>query len=237
MMTSTSPERTSVKSQKKCGVCLAEVTDFVSCSVDCGQVICNSCFSEIIWNGIGNRVDKDVHKKKCLFSSQKNCLGYYYLPNTSKQLLPLMQHMKFMERLEFERLQELQITHGIFTCRCKIGNFAIPKEEMRKLQNIRCLNCDSVLCSYCHESHGGKNCAKLSVFLSCFTTEYKKGQKKRHTRNLKPCPQCCQAVEKVQGCLHITCKCNYQFCWNCGSSCFLFFFYNKKKHDNFFFRC
>ncbi|KAL9828698.1 putative IBR domain, E3 ubiquitin ligase RBR family [Arabidopsis thaliana] len=31
------------------------------------------------------------------------------------------------------------------------------------------------------------------------------------------CPSCKFYVDKVEGCLHIKCRCGYQFCYGCGS--------------------
>ena len=35
-------------------------------------------------------------------------------------------------------------------------------------------------------------------------------------QNTKACPHCSTAIEKNEGCLHMTCtSCRYEFCWNC----------------------
>ncbi|XP_043720464.1 probable E3 ubiquitin-protein ligase RNF217 [Telopea speciosissima] len=34
----------------------------------------------------------------------------------------------------------------------------------------------------------------------------------------KRCPQCSFFVEKRDGCLHITCRCGFEFCYRCGST-------------------
>lgn len=33
--------------------------------------------------------------------------------------------------------------------------------------------------------------------------------------NTKPCPKCGMGIQKVGGCMQITCTCNHQFCYNC----------------------
>jgi len=35
-------------------------------------------------------------------------------------------------------------------------------------------------------------------------------------KNSKPCPRCLINIEKVHGCMHMTCRsCNFEFCWIC----------------------
>lgn len=42
----------------------------------------------------------------------------------------------------------------------------------------------------------------------------------------KSCPQCCQIIQRTEGCLHMTCRCTAEFCFRClndwkacGSQC------------------
>eukprot|EP00331_Platyophrya_macrostoma_P032236 CAMPEP_0176448160 /NCGR_PEP_ID=MMETSP0127-20121128/25578_1 /TAXON_ID=938130 /ORGANISM="Platyophrya macrostoma, Strain WH" /LENGTH=149 /DNA_ID=CAMNT_0017834977 /DNA_START=155 /DNA_END=604 /DNA_ORIENTATION=- len=36
--------------------------------------------------------------------------------------------------------------------------------------------------------------------------------------NFKKCPKCGAWVQKASGCDHISCKCGYAFCYNCGKN-------------------
>lgn len=31
----------------------------------------------------------------------------------------------------------------------------------------------------------------------------------------KPCPKCKKPIEKIDGCVHMECKCGFKFCWLC----------------------
>ncbi|PHJ25898.1 ariadne family protein [Cystoisospora suis] len=48
-----------------------------------------------------------------------------------------------------------------------------------------------------------------------------------HTKN---CPRCKQPIEKNQGCMHMTCRCGYEFCWLCLGDW-------KKHQTSNFYRC
>lgn len=48
-----------------------------------------------------------------------------------------------------------------------------------------------------------------------------------HTKN---CPKCKQPIEKNQGCMHMTCRCSYEFCWLCLGDW-------KKHQTSNFYRC
>ncbi|XP_052181104.1 E3 ubiquitin-protein ligase RSL1-like [Diospyros lotus] len=38
------------------------------------------------------------------------------------------------------------------------------------------------------------------------------------SKGWKRCPQCKYYVEKTEGCLHMTCRCRFQFCYACGAT-------------------
>ncbi|KAK3021459.1 hypothetical protein RJ639_047631 [Escallonia herrerae] len=95
------------------------------------------------------------------------------------------------------------------------------------IREIDCPECGRSFCALCrvpwHAEFTCKEFQKLNV--------KKKGKedlmvdmlaKKKQWRK---CPQCRIYIEKTQGCLHITCRCGYEFCYRCGSK------YNVKHGD------
>ncbi|KAL0322941.1 UNVERIFIED_CONTAM: putative E3 ubiquitin-protein ligase [Sesamum angustifolium] len=36
-------------------------------------------------------------------------------------------------------------------------------------------------------------------------------------KNWQKCPKCKIYVEKTEGCVHMTCRCKYEFCYRCGA--------------------
>nr|XP_028964282.1 uncharacterized protein LOC103444043 isoform X1 [Malus domestica] len=89
---------------------------------------------------------------------------------------------------EAVRVSECPICHRLFCARCQVPwHPGVDCEEYRRL----------------NEDERGR--ADLMV------KELAKQKK------WKRCPRCKYYVEKTQGCLHITCRCQYQFCYGCGA--------------------
>ncbi|XP_059291627.1 E3 ubiquitin-protein ligase RSL1-like [Lycium ferocissimum] len=85
------------------------------------------------------------------------------------------------------------------------------------IMNI-CPWCKGPFCTQCRVPwHTGRNC-----------DEFQKEEKDRENdirvkllaedRKWKNCPHCNSLVEKVDGCMHITCSCKEQFCYACGET-------------------
>lgn len=86
------------------------------------------------------------------------------------------------------------------------------------IQKIKCPLCKRSFCAVCrvpwHPEFTCKEFQKLNA---------KKGGKEdmvktlAKKKNWQKCPNCKIFVEKTEGCIHMTCRCEYQFCYKCGS--------------------
>ncbi|XP_009365256.2 uncharacterized protein LOC103955106 isoform X2 [Pyrus x bretschneideri] len=89
---------------------------------------------------------------------------------------------------EAVRVSECPICHRLFCARCQVPwHPGVDCEEYRKLNEDERGRADLMV----------KELAKQNKW--------------------KRCPRCKYYVEKTQGCLHITCRCQYQFCYGCGA--------------------
>ena len=90
----------------------------------------------------------------------------------------------------------------------------IEKFEWTMKKSVSC-QCGTVFCFACQEEeHEPAACPLLEKW-----AEKEKSDSENLTwikANTKPCPGCKGAIEKNQGCMHMTCrKCKAEFCWLC----------------------
>ncbi|RVW49088.1 putative E3 ubiquitin-protein ligase RNF217 [Vitis vinifera] len=95
----------------------------------------------------------------------------------------------------------------------------VAREVMEKWEESECPVCRRLFCAACYVPwHSGVGCEEYQMM-----NEDEKGREDLMLRELaqekkwRRCPQCKFYVEKIEGCLHITCRCTYQFCYACGA--------------------
>ena len=83
------------------------------------------------------------------------------------------------------------------------------------ISEITCRNCATVFCFQCEKlSHQPCSCELYDKWVekACAESE----NVKWIAANTKKCPGCHKAIEKNQGCNHMTClSCKHDFCWVC----------------------
>ncbi|ERM96072.1 probable E3 ubiquitin-protein ligase RNF217 [Amborella trichopoda] len=144
-----------------------------------------------------------------------------------KQFLERESCKSFVPKSAFERwgaaLSEASIL-GIskFYCPFKDCSELLEFDGDRNgsIKESECPYCNRLFCARCRVAwHHGLEC-----------WEFEKVREDERGRNdilfltlaegqkWKKCPNCKIYVEKKEGCPHITCRCKYEFCYNCGSS-------------------
>lgn len=87
------------------------------------------------------------------------------------------------------------------------------------VQEVQCVSCKRWFCAECRVPwHMEFTCKEFQKWYA------KKGgkddkivKKLAKKKNWQKCPKCKMYVEKSEGCIHMTCRCKYQFCYRCGS--------------------
>ena len=86
---------------------------------------------------------------------------------------------------------------------------------------ISCPNCKTEFCIFCLKMHDtNSTCAEYKAW----EEENSQGDKlfnkiikeKENEHKYKQCPSCKEMIEKSEGCNHMKCKCNAEFCFLCG---------------------
>ena len=76
--------------------------------------------------------------------------------------------------------------------------------------SILCSDCRAETCGRCkEEAHAGR---------ACSIKENEAMLELAKTRGWQRCPSCRYVVERTQGCPHMTCRCNQQFCYLCAAT-------------------
>ncbi|XP_010419131.1 PREDICTED: probable E3 ubiquitin-protein ligase RNF217 [Camelina sativa] len=86
-----------------------------------------------------------------------------------------------------------------------------------------CPSCHRLFCVQCKVTwHAGIGCEEFQKYGN---TKKKSSDEEdallvqmAKNKQWRRCPQCKYYVDKVDGCLHINCRCGFQFCYGCGSA-------------------
>lgn len=87
------------------------------------------------------------------------------------------------------------------------------------VEKTKCLVCSRWFCAKCrvpwHTDFSCKEFQKLYAKKGGKVDKIVKELAKK--KSWQKCPKCKMYVEKSEGCVHITCRCRYEFCYRCGS--------------------
>lgn len=93
-------------------------------------------------------------------------------------------------------------------------------------RKVTCPECKISSCHCCYAvwtkgivDHMHQSCEihkmKLEKLSKADNKAFEQWASEKGSTKVKPCPLCHSLIEKNAGCIHMTCRCKYEFCWNC----------------------
>ncbi|KZV57921.1 hypothetical protein F511_12527 [Dorcoceras hygrometricum] len=107
-----------------------------------------------------------------------------------------------------------------FYCPYKDCSSLMVNDSGEAIREAECLSCRRLMCVQCKVPwHSGFGCEEFKGL-----NESERGREDLMVHQLakekkwQRCPSCRIFVDKKEGCLHMTCRCGFQFCYACGAT-------------------
>ncbi|KAI8003781.1 hypothetical protein LOK49_LG08G00875 [Camellia lanceoleosa] len=206
----TSPTSNAEPSQFSCGICFEEIESWRKFrNQTCSHSFCYDCTSKHITAKIQDNV-------KIILCPEVDCRAPLDF-NTCRQIIPNDILVKWDESLCKSLIPESQTVYCPFMdCLAMLVN-----DSGEVIRKIECPACWRSICAKCG--------VLWHLEFTCEEFERLNAKKKKgkdddglvkelaKKKSWRKCPNCKIYVEKTEGCLHITCRCGYEFCYRCGS--------------------
>ncbi|KAG8369157.1 hypothetical protein BUALT_Bualt15G0122100 [Buddleja alternifolia] len=195
-------------SQVFCEICLENKRGWEMFRNDkCSHSFCYDCTT-------GHIMSKIQDKVKSITCPALNCeaiLNY----DDCRQMIPVDALVKWDELLCLSLIPE---SHKLY-CPFRDCSAMLVNDSGEAFRQIKCLACKRSFCAECrvpwHSEFTCKEFQKLYARKGGKDDKIVKSLAKK--KNWQKCPKCKMYVEKAEGCMHITCRCKYEFCYRCGS--------------------
>lgn len=197
-------EQVHAKALKTCDICIEDkkLEDFDA--LECGHTYCAQCLRSIISAALSERSLHAIRCPQCAqaISYQKTIDIMQNSTQTEKNL--------FIELMTFSWARQQEHIKQCPTPDCKFYFI----NESTCAASMQCAQCNVHYCNQCLLNHNDQTtCAQAKEHKEAQENQANGEWKQAHT---KQCPQCKIAIEKNDGCNHMTCKqCSYEFCWIC----------------------
>ncbi|CAN8259389.1 unnamed protein product [Cochlearia groenlandica] len=200
-------------SRKLCMICMDEkpISDIFIGTTSCTHSYCTDCTIRYV----ANKIKENSSKIKC---PDVDCTRMIE-PYTCRDLIP---------REVFERWEKIlceSLIHSMDKCYCPFKDCSevMVLDGGGDVAQTECPSCHRMFCAKCKVTwHAGIGCEEFKMFGN---SKKKKSDeeddmliKMAKSKQWRKCPSCMYFVEKVDGCLHINCRCGFQFCYGCGTA-------------------
>jgi hypothetical protein len=200
-----------------CGICGDTVLGENAYALPCCHYYCNECWEGYFHNAIYDRQVKiKCPKPNCMYTCTFEMITFISPPNDLKEAKSVLLK-SFVEESKYNR------TTLVSYCKNPKGcNGVLFLADDANCSEAFCSLCSSTFCASCdYPPHSPATCELVRVwesnggYLETGRDEDMEARKLKHLTT-KPCPKCGSRIEKNGGCPHMTCRCKYQFCWDCG---------------------
>jgi len=192
-----------------CSICLENVPYDATFALACNHRFCRECYGSHIDSIVSNYGDQILSKCCCL---QAGC----NLLLNSKQIKELATREASYQRYRYFFIKSYVQHNRQYTfCPSECGKAVRLVSDLGNTTDVVECPCGKKFCFACGlEYHNPVSCQQLRFW-------NKERNEDQSSLDLimaisKPCPSCGIAIDRTDGCNHITCrKCNHQWCWQC----------------------
>lgn len=196
------------ETQAACPVCWTEAEEPIRTS--CDHVYCLGCFQDLCQAEASTSTEFRI-----------SCIG---AQGRCERILPLSELQELLSSAAFEGVLEASFASYIRrhpaqlrycpTPDCgQIYRVAPTTSSTTPPTIFTCPRCLIPTCTACHSPHPGLTCAEHRDLSS---GGYEALEKIKKQLGIKDCPECKTAMEKTEGCNHMTCRgCGTHICWVC----------------------
>ncbi|KAI1342092.1 hypothetical protein F5Y15DRAFT_406268 [Xylariaceae sp. FL0016] len=197
-----SPSRLSV-SDDECSICYTQEPNAIITS--CAHTYCLDCFENLCKSATAQGSAAVV-----------TCVGDMDRCGSTLNLPELQDHLSsaaFEDLLEqsfvsYIRCHPAQLKH----CPTPDCDSVYRVNMTTSPKSYHCPSCLVDVCTACQMQHGRMTCAE---YKDISTGGYAAYERVKRDLNIKDCPRCGIAMEKLEGCNHMSCRCGAHICWVC----------------------
>ncbi|KAI4325383.1 hypothetical protein MLD38_030788 [Melastoma candidum] len=193
-----------------CGICMdRKPTSNVFRTGTCSHFFCVDCIGMYL----ATKMRESIIHIEC---PEDKCPAILE-PYTCRAIVPA----EVFDRWEKFLCESLILGSQKFYCPFKDCSALMVDDGGEVVTVSECPSCRRLFCAQCKVAwHVGMYCEGFLRVKECKEKEMElevMAIKLAESKRWKKCPKCSFYVEKTEGCAHITCRCGFHFCYNCGS--------------------
>ncbi|CAL5442895.1 unnamed protein product [Camellia sinensis] len=173
----------------------------------CTHLFCSDCIAK----HVAVKIQENIWMVKC---PELNCEGVFQ-PEACRSIIPKL----VFDRWENALCDSVILASQKFYCPFKDCSAVLVDDGGEVVTVSECPNCRRLFCAQCNVSwHDGMECVEFQgLSKGGRESEDLMAMELAKKKKWRRCPNCKFYVEKDDGCLHITCRCGFHFCYRCGS--------------------